>query len=72
MPKMVPLTSLLAFFLPLPLRAEDDTSTEVAYRRRRAIDALSLSPHLQRDLGLADREDLVDDPRWQQCPKRKR
>lgn len=57
---MLSLPSFLAFLLPLPASRQ----VSVHRRRRRAVAALHLAPHLLRDAGLDDYESPADDPRW--------
>lgn len=59
---MMTFPSLLGFVLTLPaaaLRAPPE-----AARRRRAIQSLSLSPHVLRDIGMDEYQSPADDPRW--------
>ncbi len=59
---MVTFPSLLGFVLALPAAALR-TPSEAA-RRRRAIQSLSLSPHVLRDIGIEELQNPADDPRW--------
>lgn len=61
---MVSLPSFLGFFLALPAASAPDKPADLAPRRRRAIQALRLSPHLLRDVGMDDYEQAANDPRW--------
>jgi hypothetical protein len=59
---MITLSTALAFVLPVP--ALRDHPQIVAFRRRRAVAALRLAPHLLKDVGLDDFATPGDDPRW--------
>ncbi len=59
---MITLSALLASVVPVPpLRNHPQI---VAFRRRRAVAALRLAPHLLKDVGLDDFATPGDDPRW--------
>jgi hypothetical protein len=59
---MITLSGSLALLLPIP--ALRNHPQIVAFRRRRAVAALRLTPHLLKDVGLDDLESPADDPRW--------
>lgn len=61
---MSTIPSLFAFLLPAPAMREVATAALLQRRRRRAINALRLAPHLLKDVGLDDYESPADDPRW--------
>lgn len=58
--EMFTIPSFLGFLLPLAAVRNADEET----RRRRAIRALRLSPHLLNDVGMSDYQSPADDPRW--------
>ena len=59
---MITLSGSLALLLPIP--ALRNHPQIVAFRRRRAVAALRLAPHLLKDVGLDDVATPGDDPRW--------
>lgn len=59
---MITLSAFFATVLPIP--ALRDHPQIVALRRRRALAALRLAPHLLKDVGLDDFATPGDDPRW--------
>jgi hypothetical protein len=59
---MITLSALLASVVPVP--ALRNHPQIVAFRRRRAVAALRLAPHLLKDVGLDDFATPGDDPRW--------
>ncbi len=61
---MISLPSLLALLLPIPALRDAATDALVQRRRRRAVTALRLSPHLLTDVGLDAYHSPADDPRW--------
>jgi hypothetical protein len=65
---MITLPSFLGFLLPLPALLRKDEATGLTPRRRRAVEALRLSPHILRDVGMDSFETAVDDARWAQRP----
>ncbi|OAM76668.1 hypothetical protein [Devosia elaeis] len=54
----------LAFLLPLPAARNGGGEEQVGQRRRRALQALRLSPHLLQDVGMEAAHNPADDPRW--------
>ena len=61
---MISIPSLLALLLPVPALRNAATEAHVQRRRRRAVAALHLEPHLLRDVGLDAYVSPADDPRW--------
>lgn len=59
---MITLSALFASVLPVP--ALRNHPQIIALRRRRAVVALRLAPHLLKDVGLDDFATPGDDPRW--------
>lgn len=68
MHEMITLPSFLGFLLPLPALFRTDEASHLAPRRRRAIEALHLSPHILRDVGMDGFASPADDARWVQRP----
>lgn len=62
--KMISIPSLLALLMPVPALRQSAHDSIRQMRRRRAVAALRLEPHLLRDVGLEDYEHPQDDPRW--------
>ncbi|MHA6298197.1 hypothetical protein [Devosia sp. CAU 1758] len=61
---MISYSSLFALLLPLPALRDAASKALVQRRRRRAVTALRLPPHLLMDVGLDAYESPADDPRW--------
>lgn len=60
---MLSYSRVLVFLLGgSPLRKEDDEGASL--RRRRSAEALRLSHHLLKDVGMEAYESPADDPRW--------
>jgi len=53
-------------FLSLASPAKPAIRLDRSTKRRRAIEALRLSPHILRDVGMDDYEGAANDPRWLQ------
>lgn len=68
MHQMITLPSFLGFLLPLPALFRSDDPAPLAPRRRRAVQALRLSPYILRDVGMDNFEGPADEARWVQRP----
>lgn len=68
MHEMITLPTFLGFLLPLPALLRTDDATQLVPKRRRAVEALRLSPHILRDVGMDSFETPADDARWAQRP----
>lgn len=62
--KMLTIPGFLALLMPAPALRETLSIELGKRRRRRAVRALRLAPHLLKDVGLDDYESPADDPRW--------
>jgi len=61
---MISISTLAALLVPVPALRNAATEALVQRRRRRAVAALHLEPHLLKDVGLDDYASPADDPRW--------
>jgi len=61
---MLSLPSFLAFVLPAPAIRDAAATAMLQRRRRRAVTALRLAPHLLKDVGLEEFYSAAEDPRW--------
>ncbi|WP_297105650.1 hypothetical protein [uncultured Devosia sp.] len=61
---MISIPALVALLVPVPALRNAATEALVQRRRRRAVAALHLEPHLLKDVGLEAYESPADDPRW--------
>ena len=66
MHKMLSLPRFLSLFISLPPPAKPAIRLDRSTKRRRAIQALRLSPYILRDVGMDDYEGAANDPRWVQ------
>ena len=67
MSEMLTLSHFLGFLFAAPA-LDRSGQTPPEHHRHKAIQALRLSPHLLRDVGMEDYEDARDDPRWVRRP----
>ena len=63
---MLSLPRFLSLFINLPSPPKADARTDRPTKRRRAIQALCLSPHILRDIGMDDYDGAANDSRWVQ------
>lgn len=61
---MLALSHFLGFFFTLPRTSTASDKSD----RHKAIQALRLSPHILRDVGMEDYDAAVNDPRWVRRP----
>ena len=66
MHEMLSLPRFLSLFISLASPAKPAIRLDRSTKRRRAIEALRLSPHILRDVGMDDYEGAANDPRWLQ------
>lgn len=62
--QMTSVSGLLALLVPAPALRNAATDALAQHRRRRAVAALRLEPHLLKDVGLDCFASPADDPRW--------
>lgn len=66
MHEMLSLPRFLSLFISLASPAKPAIRLDRSTKRRRAIEALHLSPHILRDVGMDDYDGAANDPRWVQ------
>ena len=66
MHEMLSLPRFLSLFVSLASPAKPAIRLDRSTKRRRAIEALRLSPHVLRDVGMEDYDSIANDPRWVQ------
>lgn len=61
---MLSLPRFFSLFISLPSPPQPSIRLNPAPKRRRAIQALRLSPHILRDVGMDDYDGAANDTRW--------